>query len=140
MVVLGFSALDASSVLGANHGSLVCLYHRFICKPWVQNRPGHQPVIIQTIDPVPPTVPTRIDTRIYGCAKVECTICLNHLPIQFVESIWLKCLVMQIMALCCFPFQKKTLEVLPNLVQKKKKKQTYVLLILAKCVFATTKF
>jgi hypothetical protein len=26
------------------------------------------------------------------------------------------------------------------LVQKKKKKQTYVLLILAKCVFATTKF
>jgi hypothetical protein len=42
-----------------------------------------------------------------------------------------------IMALCCFPFQKNH-EVLPNLV--KKKKQTYFLLILAKCVFVTTSF
>jgi hypothetical protein len=42
-----------------------------------------------------------------------------------------------IMALCCFPFQKN-LEVLPNLV--KNKKQTCVLLILAKCVFVTTSF
>jgi len=61
----------------------------------------------------------------------------NHLPIQFVESIWLKCLVMQLWHFVVFPF-KKNLEDLPNLV--KKKKQTYVLLILAKCVFTTTSF
>jgi hypothetical protein len=61
----------------------------------------------------------------------------NHLLIQFVEIIWLKCLVMQLWHCVVFPF-KKNLEDLPNLV--KKKKQTYVLLILAKCVFATTSF
>jgi len=47
MVVLGFSALDASSVLGANHGSLVCTTGSL--QTLVQNRPGHQPVIIQKI-------------------------------------------------------------------------------------------
>ncbi len=59
----------------------------------------------------------------------------------FAHSICWKCLVKvfgnAIMASCFFPFQK-TLEVLPNL--PKKKKQTYVFLILAKCVFATTSF
>jgi hypothetical protein len=44
---------------------------------------------------------------------------------------------MQLWHCVVFPF-KKNLEDLPNLV--KKKKQTYVLLILAKCVFATTSF
>lgn len=54
MVVLGFSALDAS-VLGANIGSLVCTTGSL--QTLVQNRPGHQPVIIQTIDPASPKVP-----------------------------------------------------------------------------------
>ncbi len=58
----------------------------------------------------------------------------NHLLIQFIENIWLKCLIM-LLYHCVFFLSKKTFdqEMLPNLVEKTK--QTYVFPILAECVF-----
>ncbi len=49
----------------------------------------------------------------------------NHLPIQFVESIWLKCLVIQLCLHVVFPFFKTfNKKMLPDLVEKTN--QTYV--------------
>jgi hypothetical protein len=63
----------------------------------------------------------------------------NHLLMQFVESVWLKCLVLQ---LCpCVQFLSRKLFsniVLPKLVGKTK--ETYVLLSLNDCSCATVSF
>ncbi len=63
----------------------------------------------------------------------------NHLAIQFVKSIWLKHLVMQLCPHVVFPSQKTfNKKMLLNLVQKAK--PTYVLLILANFIFAIISF
>jgi hypothetical protein len=47
----------------------------------------------------------------------------NHLPIQFVESTWLKCLVMHLSPRVVFPSRKMfSQEVLVGLVEKMKQK------------------
>ncbi len=48
----------------------------------------------------------------------------NHLPIPFVESIWLKCLVMQLWHCVVFPF-KKTLKFYQTWSRRKNKHMSY---------------
>jgi len=63
----------------------------------------------------------------------------NHLPLQFVESVWLKCLVLQLCLHVQFHSQKLfSNTVLFELVEKTK--ETYVLPLLDDCSFATTNF
>ncbi len=63
----------------------------------------------------------------------------NNLPIQFVESVWLKHLTMHLCPKLNFP-SKKTIsqEILLGLVEKTS--QMYVLLALIECHFVTTNF
>ncbi len=71
--------------------------------------------------------------------KFNLLVIKNHLPIQFVESIQLKCLVIQLCFHVVFPFKTTfNKEMLLDLVEKTN--QTYVLLVLTKCVYATTNF
>ncbi len=62
----------------------------------------------------------------------------NHLSLQFVETMWLKCLVLQLCPHVQFPFQKLFYVVLPKLVEKIK--ETYVLPLLYDNCCATTSF
>jgi hypothetical protein len=63
----------------------------------------------------------------------------NHLPIQFVESTWLKFLIMHLCPKVAFPSRKIFSQViLVDLVEKTK--QEYVLPKLKQCYFATTSF
>jgi hypothetical protein len=63
----------------------------------------------------------------------------NHLPIQFVENIWLKCLVMHLRPKIVFPSIKLfSQEVLVDLMEKTKKE--YVLYKLKQCYFAIASF
>jgi hypothetical protein len=57
----------------------------------------------------------------------------NHLPIQFVESIWLKCLIMHLCPKIVFS-QKNLVDLM------EKMKEEYVLLKLNECYYATTSF
>jgi hypothetical protein len=63
----------------------------------------------------------------------------NHLPIQFVKSIWLKCLIMHLCPRIVFPSRKMFSQ--KNLVDlMEKTKEEYVLLKLNECYYATTSF
>jgi hypothetical protein len=63
----------------------------------------------------------------------------NHLLIQFVESTWLKCLLMHLCPRVVFPSRKMfSQEVLVGLVQKTK--QEYVLLKLKQCYSTIASF
>jgi hypothetical protein len=79
---------------------------------------------------------------------ISSTLCLqdlallvveNHLLIQFVENIWLKCFIMHLRLRVVFPSRKMfSQEVLVDLM--KKTKQGYVLPKLKQCYFAITSF
>jgi hypothetical protein len=63
----------------------------------------------------------------------------NHLPIQFVESTWLKHLVMHLCPKFVFPSRNMfSQEILDDFMEKMK--QEYVLLNLKQCYFVTTTF
>ncbi len=63
----------------------------------------------------------------------------NNLPIQFVESVWLKRLTMHLCPKLNFPSKRQfSQEILLRLVEKTS--QMYVLPTLVKCHFATTNF
>jgi hypothetical protein len=63
----------------------------------------------------------------------------NYLPLQFVESMWLKCLMLQLCLCVQFPSQKLFSSiVLLELVEKTK--ETYVLPLQNNCSCATTNF
>jgi hypothetical protein len=58
----------------------------------------------------------------------------NHLPMQFVESLWMKCLCLHLNVQDWFFLPKNNFHKRCSL--GKKKKQLYALLVLAKCNFA----
>jgi hypothetical protein len=62
----------------------------------------------------------------------------NHLSLQFVETVWLKCLVLQLCLHVQFLFQKLYYVALPKLVEKIK--ETYVFPLLYDYCCATTSF
>ncbi len=63
----------------------------------------------------------------------------NHLPLQFVESVWLKCLMLQLCPHVQFPSQKLFSNiVLPKLLEKNR--ETYVFPLLNDCSCATASF
>jgi hypothetical protein len=63
----------------------------------------------------------------------------NHLPLQFVESVWLKHLVLQLCSCVQFPSWKLFSNIVfPELVEKTK--ETYVLFLLNNYSCATTNF
>jgi hypothetical protein len=73
------------------------------------------------------------------CKNLILLVIKNHLLIQFVDSTWLKCLVMHLCPRVVFPSRKKnSQEVLVDLVKNTKEK--YVLLKLKQCYSTTTSF
>jgi hypothetical protein len=63
----------------------------------------------------------------------------NNLPLQFVESVWFKCLILHLSPRIVFPTRKQfSHEILPNLVEKTK--QIYVLPKLTNCISAIASF
>jgi len=63
----------------------------------------------------------------------------NHLPLQFVESVWLKHFVLQLCPHVQFPFRKLfSKNILPKLVEKTK--EIYVLPLLNDCSCVTANF
>jgi hypothetical protein len=63
----------------------------------------------------------------------------NNLPLQFVESVWFKHLILHLSPRIVFLSRKQfSQEILPNLVEKTK--QVYVLPKLIDCIYAITSF
>jgi len=63
----------------------------------------------------------------------------NNLTLQYVESIWFKCLILHFCFTIVFPSRKQfSHEILPNLVEKMK--QMYVLPKSIDCIYATSNF
>jgi hypothetical protein len=63
----------------------------------------------------------------------------NNLPLQFVESVWFKRLILHLSPRVVFPSRKQfSQEILLNLVEKTK--QVYVLPKLIDCIFAIISF
>jgi len=63
----------------------------------------------------------------------------NHLPLQFVESVWFKHLVLQLCPHVQFPFRKLfSKNILPKLVEKTK--EIYLLPLLNDCNYVTANF
>ncbi len=63
----------------------------------------------------------------------------NNLPLQFVESVWFKHLILHLSIRIVFPSRKRfSQEILPNLVEKMK--QVYVLPKLTNYISTTTSF
>jgi hypothetical protein len=63
----------------------------------------------------------------------------NNLPLQFVENVWFKHLILHLSFKVVFPSRKQfSKEILLNFVEKTK--QVYVLPKLTNCIFATTSF
>ncbi len=63
----------------------------------------------------------------------------NNIPLQFVESVWFKRLILHLFHRVVFPFRKQFIqEILPNLVQKMK--QVYVLPKVIDCIYVIASF